>query len=252
MAFVDILAFWEVTILIGAVLLGYVGVLAYAAMRRNDPAGVKSALRGGAVPVGAIGAIATLLGVYSEMAWPLPGSYNILFADVYVLFGVTFLVLAVSMAFTLKLQYAGLLGLVAGGVTIAYGWNGYSLGMTKEPFQTFLLYGSFGLAGILALPSTIVVDYYLAHANGTSAVFGSPVSLARRSPSIQAATRATQPVVPGTTSSVPEETELVPKFRLPIYVSVSVVVFVVAVGLAAVAALFFVDSTLPAHLASAP
>lgn len=251
MAFVDFLAFVQVTLLIGAALIGYVGVLAFAAMRRNDPAGVKSALRGAAMPVASVGAIATTLGLWGEVAWPLPGSYNILFFDAYVLFGVTFLVVAVSMALSLKLQYAGFFGVIAGGVVIAYGYQGYVLGMTKDPFETFLLYGAFGLAAILSFPATVVVDYYLGHADGTSLVFGTRASLARRVPSIRASVRAAQPVAP-TAGATAAEPELAPKFRLPYYVPVTTILFVVAVGLAAFAALMYLDSTLPAHLASAP
>jgi uncharacterized membrane protein len=256
MAFVDILAFEEVTILIGAVLMGFIGFSAYLGLRRNDPASVKSALRGGAIPVASVGAIATVFGVWGEMVWQYPGpyllSYNILFNDVYLLFGVTLLVVAVSMGLNLKLQYAGLLGFIAGGVTIAYGYQGYYLGLTKEPLDMFLLYGSFGLAAILAFPSTILVDHFLARADGVKAVFGTGVSLARRTPSIHVSTRAAGQVVPTVGVEAADETTAPVRFRLPYFVSITAIVFVVAMALAAIAALYFLDSTLPAHLASAP
>jgi len=253
MTFVDQLAFWEATLLIGAVLLGYVGFTAFWAMRHNDAEGLKSVFRGAAAPVGGVGAVATMLGVWSEAAWPLPGSYNILFTDIYLLFGLTLVMLAISMAASLKLQYAGLLGLVAGGVTIAYGWQGYQLGMTKEPLQMFLLYGAFGLAGILSFPATVVADYYLAHPDGTAFALRSGVAVARRRPSIQAATRGVQPVVPTDASGTPDPAMSVrTTFHLPIYISATLLVFVVSIALAGVAALFYLDSTLPAHLASAP
>lgn len=253
MAFVDFLAFQQATLLIAAVLVGYVGVVAFFAMRRNDAAGVKSALRGGAVPIGSIGVIATLLAVWAEEAWPLPGSYNILFTDVYLLFGITLVILAVSMATSLKLQYAGLFALVAGAVTIGYGWNGYILHMTKEPLETFMLYGAFGLTGILAFPATVVTDHFLAHPDGTAFAFGSPVGVARRRPSLSGATRAVQPIVPVGSSDTPEPTPgLRAKFHVPVYVSATLLVFVAMVALAGIAATFYLDSTIPAHLTSAP
>jgi len=255
MPFVDILGLEEATLLIAAVVIAYLGVVAFFAMRRNDAAGVKSAFRGGAIPLGGLGAVVTALAVWGEIAWPLPGSYNILFTDVYLLFGVTLVVLAISMAFSLKLQYAGLFALASGGVAIAYGWSGYQLGMTKDPLETFLLYGAFGLAGILSLPVTVAVDHYLAHPDGTAFAFGSATATARRRPSIQGATRAVQPIVPGGAPGTSDEGASVSSripFHLPIYVDVLLLVFVVSIALAGVAALFYLDSTIPAHLASAP
>lgn len=249
--FVDFLAFQQITLLLAAVLVGYVGVVAFLAMRRNDAAGVKAALRGGAVPLGSIAAVSTALAVWAEVAWPLPGSYNIFFTDVYLLFGATLLIVAISMATSLKLQYAGLFALVAGGVTIGYGWSGYHLGMTKDPFETFLLYGAFGLAGILSFPATIAVDHYLAHPDSTA--FTSRIAVANRRPSLLGATRAAQPVVPGGTSTASDPASSVrPAFRVPIYINAAVVLFVVVIALAGIAALLYLDTTVPAHLASAP
>jgi putative membrane protein len=254
MAFIDILALEEVLILMAAVLVGYVGALGAYAMYRNDAAGLQGALKGAAAPLFGIGSIATVFGVWGEMVWPYPApyltSYNILFNDIFLLFGLTMLALAASLALSLKLQYAGLFALVAGGVTIAYGWNGYVLGMTKEPLYTFLLFGAYGLAGILAFPATVMTDHFLAHPNGSA--FASAVA-SRRAVSLQNSVRAAQPVVPGTADGVPDPslaTKL--RFRLPIWVSIYLLAFVVSVGLAAVAALYFLDSTMPAHLASAP
>ena len=254
-AFVDILAFEQATLLIAAVVLVYVGIIGLLAIRRNDPSGLKSVLRGGAVPLASVGAIATALGVWGEMAWPYPTGltvYNIFFTDVYLLFGITLVVVAISMALSLKLQFADLFAAVAGAVTIGYGWNGYQLGLTKDPLETFLLYGSFGLAALVAFPATVLVDHYLTHADGTKAVFGTGVSLAFRTPSIQASTRAAGPVVPSVGVSSAESTDFPLRFRLPYYVPIIVLVFVVAMSLAAFAAFGYLNSTVPGHLASPP
>jgi putative membrane protein len=253
MAFIDFLAFQQVLLLVAAVVIGYAGVAAFLAMRKDNAAGVKSALKSAAIPVGSIGAISTFLALWGEIAWPLPGAYNILFTDVFVLFGVTLVVLAISMATSSKLQYAGLFALVAGGVTIAYGWNGYVLGLTKEPLETFMLYGAFGLAGILAFPATLVTDYYLAHPDGTAFPASTAVASPRSRPSIQAANRAVQPIVPVDTSGNPDPANSIRSvFHLPVYINVTLLVFVAMMALAGIAALFYLDSTLPAHLASPP
>lgn len=249
--FVDFLAFQQATLLFAAVLVGYVAIVGLFAMRRNDATGLKSILRSGAIPLGSLGAVGMTLSLWAEVAWPLPGSYNILFTDVYLLFSVTLVVLAISMATASKLQFAGLFALVSGGVAISYGWAGYGLGMTKDPLETFLLYGAFGLAGILSFPATVIVDHYFAHPN--SATFAAPLAVARRHPSIQGASRAAQPVVPGGPSAPSEPTPTVlGVFRVPAYINVALIVFIVAMALAGIAALFYLNTTVPAHLTSAP
>ncbi len=253
MAFVDFLAFQQVLLLFAAVVVGYVGVASLLAMRRNDLAGVKAALKGAAIPLGSLGGVATILALWGEVAWPLPGSYNIFFTDVFLLFGVTLVVLAVSMATSSKLQYAGIFALVAGGVTISYGWNGYVLGMTKDPFETFLLYGAFGLAGILAFPATLVADHYVFHPNSSTFAARSPWALRRRTPSFQSANRAVQPIAPVTSPNATDTpAEVRPGFHLPAYLTVTVLVFVAVMALAGLAALLYLNTTMPAHLAYAP
>ena len=253
MAFIDILAFYLVTLVLVAVVLGYVTIVGLFAMRKNDAKGLSGTLKGSAVPLGAIGGIATFIGLWSEIAWPLPGSYNILFSDVYLLFGATLVILAVSIAFSLKLQYAGLFAVVAGGMSIAYGWNGYQLGLTKEPFDMFLLYAGFGLTGLLALPATIMVDHFFAISSGVSSTAEASAPVARATVSFRGATRAVQPIAPGATEAVAETPPSpLARFRVPIYINVTLVVFVVSIALSLIAALWFLDSTLPSHLAKAP
>jgi putative membrane protein len=255
MAFIDFLAFQEATLLMAAVLIGYTGILAFLGMRRDDTAAVKSVLKGAAIPIGSLGAIVTILALWQEIVWPFPSfmaAYDIFFTDVFLLFGATLLILAVSMATSSKLQFAGLFAFVAGGVTIAYGWSGYQLGLTKDPLETFLMYGAFGLSGILAFPATVITDHYLAHPNGTAFAVGVGVASPRRR-SIQASSRAVQPIVPVDSSGVPDtEKSFTSHFHLPAYISVTLLVFVAMMALAGVAALFYLDSTLPAHLASPP
>ena len=256
MAFIDILALEEALLLLSAVLVAYVGFTSLLAMRRNDVAALKSGLKGAAIPLGGLGAVATIFGVWGEMVWPYPApyltSYNILFNDVYLLFGLTLLSLAVSMALSLKLQYAGLFALVAGGITIGYAWNGYVLGMTKEPLYTFLLFSGFGLAGLVAFPATVMTDHFVAHPDGTAFAFTSR-STARRTVSIQSSSRAAQPIVPVGADGKPDTSMAVRlPFRLPVWVTVSMLVFIVSLALAAFAAAYFLETTVPAHLASAP
>jgi uncharacterized membrane protein len=258
MAFIDFLAFQESLLLLAAVIVGYVGFSVWFAMRRNDSAGVKAALRAGSIPIGAIGIIATVLAVWAEETWPFPAipntnmaSYNVFFTDVYLLFGLTLVILAVSMAFHFKLAFAGLFAFVAGSITASYGWNGYILHMTKDPLETFLMYLAFAGVGIFAFPATVFVDHFLAHPDGTAFAFSLGTPVARSRPSIQSASRAAQPVVPGID---PEASATAPTtaFHLPKYVTGYVWFFLAVVALAGYAAMEYLIATLPGHLISAP
>ena len=261
MAFIDFLALQEGLLLIATALVGFVGLSVWWAMRQNDAAGVTSALKSGAVPIGALGVVSTTLAVWAETTWPFPAipgtnlaSYNILFTDVYLLFGMTLVVLAVTMAFKLKLVYAGLFAFVSGCITAGYGWNGYILSMTKDPLETFLMYLAFAGVGIFALPATVMTDHFLAHPDGTAFAFGVGSPSARSRPSFYGASRAAQPVVPGVVA--PENTEAAPapakKFHLPYYVTAYSWVFIGVVVLAGYAAFMYLLATLPGHLMAAP
>jgi putative membrane protein len=241
MAFVDVLGFEIATLVIAAALFTYVAVVGYFALRRNDAHGLRSVLRGSAVPIGGVGIIATGLGFWGELAWPLPGAYNILFSDVYLIFGVLLVAFALSAALTLKLQYVGVLGLVSGGVAMFYGFSAYQLNMTKEPLEMLLLYSGFGMAGVLALPATLVVDQYLHHPDGAPAFWQLPAFGRGRSLGIRAAQPMAR-VSEGATGA----------FVLPRYATLLVLAFPLIMALAGIAAIFFLGSTIPSHLKSAP
>jgi len=165
MAFIDDLALVEVMLLIAAVILTYTGVSGWWAMRKNDPKGLRNALQGAAIPLGVVGTTTLIIAVVGELTWPFPSSYgmtgyNIFFLDVMVLFGIVMVSYTITMLMNLRLQYLGILAMVAGAVTIFYGYTGLtaSPAYTKEPFDTFLLYAGFGVAGIAAFPAGIITD----------------------------------------------------------------------------------------------
>ena len=107
-----------------------------------------------------------------------------------------------------------------------------------------MLYGAFGLAAILSFPATIITDHYLAHPE--SSVFAKPSYSATpsRRPSIQGASRAVQPIVPVESPDSPNAT-VTTTFHLPIYISTTLLIFVAMMALAGIAAMFYLDSTLP-------
>lgn len=255
--FIDDLALVEVLLLFGAVVLTYVGVTAWWAIRHNEPDKVRAALKGGAVPTGLVGGSALVLGLWMEMTWPYPstmGGYNILFNDVVLIFGLVLVALAASAYFGLRLQYAGLFAFVAGAATLFYGWTGYGFGYTKEPLDFMLLYAGFGVAGIVALPATVLTDYYLGTvATSTTswrATVPSTVGKARGL-SARFGEQAVQGIGNPPPSSRTESTGAAAtalSYRVPRMVHVAFLLFPVFMALAAFAAMWFFGTTLPGHL----
>ena len=243
--FIDNLGFFVALILAGAVILAYTAIRGFMSMMRNDPAQLRAAIKGSAGPAGIVGAIALAIGLWTEFTWPYLlsdglGSYNIFFGDVGTLFGMVLIVYAIVAFYGLKLEYAGLFGFVAGVMTGWYGYWGYTtltssgvFGLTKDPLETFLLYGAFGMAGVFSLPASLIVDWYLEHPGPTF----TPVSMSLR----PATERAAAADPPGEV-----------RFRLPYYVYLLTVWFPIFMVLAAVAAWFYIGDILPGHLTSPP
>ena len=143
--------------------LGFAGLLvlymaaqSYVLFRRGKKAG--SIVSSGAIPLIAVGAYMFISGMFGQLAWPLPGSYNVLFYDLYPLVGALFIAIGVSAYKKFSMQYTGLLSLLTGIMAILYGINGYLLGLTKEPLAMLALYASFGIAGMLGWPVSIIAD----------------------------------------------------------------------------------------------
>ncbi len=115
-------------------------------------------LKGGAIILAALGSYIFISGIYGQLFWPLPGSYNILFYDLFPLVGLLFIGLLFSLRSDIDTQNVGLLGLLLGALAIYYGYSGYILKLTSAPLAMFGLYLLFGLAGILSYPVTVMLD----------------------------------------------------------------------------------------------
>ncbi len=246
--FIDNLALIEAMIAFAAVVLTYVGVTTWWAIRRNEPEKVRAALKGGAIPIGSVGFAATVLGLWSEMVWPFPSTmagYNILFDDVALMFGLVMMAFAASAYLGLRLQYVGLFAFAAGAATILYGWTGYGFNYTKEPFDFLLLYLGFGAAGLMTWPATVLVDYYLGTVSTNPTLWrsSSSASVGLRSLGVRGAMRLGRSKGNGET-----ESDLPLRYRVPAFAHLLMLAFPVFMALAAIAAFWFFGTTLPGHL----
>ncbi len=154
--FVDILTAQLFVLGFSGLLLFYAATQAWLLLRKKkDPLPTIKSVK---VPLAVLGVYVIITGLFGQFAWPLPGSYNILFYDMFAIWG--FVLVGVAMAFHLKakVQYMGFLGLMLGAITIIYGYMGYVLHMTQSPLMLFGMYGLFGLSGILSYPASIVFD----------------------------------------------------------------------------------------------
>jgi putative membrane protein len=161
MTFVDTLAFQLFTLAFVSGLLFYSGVVGYVTYIRFGPKRTFEHLKGQAVPLGAIGVIIAAIGLWGEIVWPLPGPYNILFFDPYVLLGTVLIAFAMTVLFRWRTQYVGLLAAFTGLLSIYYGANAYNLSLTKEPLAMFLLYLAMGGTAVFTFPVTLWLDRFV-------------------------------------------------------------------------------------------
>ncbi|MFY9716616.1 MAG: DUF981 family protein [Thermoplasmata archaeon] len=248
-SFIDDLGLVVALILAGAAVLTYASIRMFWHLLRNDPTRVRAAIKASAVPAGLIGAVSLAIGIFIEYTWPFLlsdglGSYDIFFGDVICLFAMVMLVYAVVGYFGLKLEYAGLFAFVAGVITAWYGYWGYttlvkpgSFGLTKDPLETFLLYGAYAAAGVFALPASLVVDWWLEHPGSTFP----KLSLSMKPISEEA--EESKAAGEGTEKG---------HYRVPPWVYLATVWFPIFMFLAALAAIFYIGAILPGHLTSPP
>ncbi len=158
MAFIDNLAFSLFTISFAGFLLLYTGSWMYLIMYKRKGKSFSDHLKSASVPLAIIGITMFSGGLWGHFAWPLPGSYNILFYDPLLFFGILLIAFSICVNFKLKLEYTGVLGLLSGIVTIFYGAVGYGLHMTSAPLAMLLMYAFYGLGGILSYPVSLLAD----------------------------------------------------------------------------------------------
>lgn len=158
MPFIDDLAMELFTLSLVGVLSIYLTGSVFLQYRKNGASDIEGALRPGVFPLLLLGGLITVMGIYGEMTWPLPGSYNILFYDPYTIMGIVILMMALAIHFKQKLQYVGIVAAFAGLIAILYGAYAYMDKMTSSPIAMLGLYIAFGLTGVFTFPTTLIYD----------------------------------------------------------------------------------------------
>ncbi|MCL4444168.1 MAG: DUF981 family protein [Candidatus Thermoplasmatota archaeon] len=158
MAFVDDLALELFVLALVGVISIYMTASVYLEYRRGNVKDIEGVLRQGVFPLGLLGAFIFIMGLFGEIAWPLPGSYNILFYDPFVIIGIVILSMSVAIYLRQKLQFVGILAFFSGLIAIFYGANAYTDGMTSSPIAMLGLYIAFGLTGMFTWPATYIYD----------------------------------------------------------------------------------------------
>ena len=156
MAFVDFLGAQLFALAFAGSIILYMALQGYLLIRKGKSP--DEFVKAGAVPLIAIGLYMFISGIFGQLAWPLPGSYNVLFYELYPFAGLLFMSIGVALYRRMKLQYVGFFAFLAGIMSIAYGATGYSLGLTKEPLALLGLYVFFGVAGLLGWPASVLLE----------------------------------------------------------------------------------------------
>ncbi len=239
-SFVDTLAFQLFTLAFVAGLLFYSGLVGYATYRKYGPRRTLDHLKAQAIPLGGMGLIIFSIGLWGEVVWPLPGSYNILFFDPYVLLGMVLLGFAVCVSTGRRTQYIGLLAAMTGLLSIYYGSYAKYDALTKEPLAMFLLYVALGLTAVFTFPVTLWIDRMILEptSQGTSAEGPSGASPSTAAPAVQVAVGLISGNVPVTAQTK----VLFAGFLL----------FLLFAAGSAIAALLVGGGALPSHLNYAP
>jgi putative membrane protein len=156
MVFTDILTSQLFVLGFVGLVLVYMAVDFYLSYRKGKARGKD--LAPGSIPLFMLGGYELISGLFGQFLWPLPGSYNILFYDVYVMMGLVIISAAWAIRSKASLRYTGFLSMLAGFMASYYGIIGYMHGLSQAPIFLLLLYLGYGFSGILGFPVTVLFD----------------------------------------------------------------------------------------------
>jgi putative membrane protein len=101
------------------------------------------------------GFIALINGLWIIWHWPLPGSFNIAYGEMSVLFGTLFLGFAISIMKEWEIFSVTIYAIFAGLASITIGFRIINLHMTNEPMLAGIGFILSGLVAVLSYPTVI-------------------------------------------------------------------------------------------------
>lgn len=102
---------------------------------------------------GMTGAIALITGLHMTFTWTVPGSFNIAYGEMSVLFGILFLGACLAITLSYDLITVAIYGFFAGVAALVVGLRIINLGLTKQPLLSGIGFILTGLGGICAAPT---------------------------------------------------------------------------------------------------
>jgi putative membrane protein len=162
MVFIDNLAYGLFSISMASFLLLYTVISMYLVYRRGKR-NYSDYLESATVPLLLIGIYMIVQALWGQFTWPLPGSYNTLFYDPMVAFGLLLVSFFLAVRFKVRLEYVGFMGLLVGLMVIIYGVQAYNIGLTSAPLAMLVMFIFYGLSGIIAYPVSLIADRLPGH-----------------------------------------------------------------------------------------
>jgi putative membrane protein len=121
------------------------------------------------------GFISTVTGFHLIFTWPIPGSYNIPFGEMSVLYGVLYFMAGIAVLRDWDLLTLAIYAVFAGAASIVVGIRIFDLKLTTEPFVAMAGFVLTGLAGVLSLPVYLLRKITLVRALAALLLVGAAV-----------------------------------------------------------------------------
>ena len=98
------------------------------------------------------GLLALLLGLHMVFTWPLPGSANLIYGEMSILFGVLLTGLGFMVLFGVDLLSVGVVGILAGAASLVVSAQMFRLGLAANPLLHGAAFVWMGVLGLGAMP----------------------------------------------------------------------------------------------------
>lgn len=136
----------------------YLTVISFARYLKSKKVDLYKVVDGGVMPILVIGICMFMISAYLKVTMSMPEPFIHLILNPVMAASIVFMAFALTVDARKEVHYVGLLALLTGLLTIYYGIIGYQLGVTSVPTDFGIIYASFGMAGVLAFPVSLIMD----------------------------------------------------------------------------------------------